>query len=108
MFVDDFASACLFLMGLDKSDYYKYLNNNMTHINVGTGIEISIRDLAYKIAKVVNFKGKINFDNELPDGTPRKLLDSSILNKLGWNSSFKLDDGLKLTYESYLKEMLTN
>jgi len=94
LFVDDLADALLFLM----NNY-----NENIHINVGTGEDISIKDLAFLIKEVVGFNGQITFDTSKPDGTPRKLLDVSRINKLGWKAKTSLKDGIKLTYEWYLK-----
>ncbi len=94
LFVNDFSEACILLM--EK----KYKGN---FLNIGTGEDISIKDLAVKIASVAGFKGKIIFDKSRPDGTPQKLLDVSKINKLGWKSETDLDSGLKICYEDYLK-----
>jgi GDP-L-fucose synthase len=95
MFADDLAEACCFLM----ENY-----NDPSLINVGTGEEISIVDLAKTIAEVVGFKGKIAFDSTKPDGTPRKLMDSSRLHALGYRHKIKLTEGLKLTYAEFLSK----
>ncbi len=90
--VEDLASACLFLMNTyDDSEI----------INIGTSIDISIKELAEKIKKIVGYEGTIKWDTEKPDGTPRKLLDVSKLHKLGWKHSISLDDGIVSTYEWY-------
>jgi GDP-L-fucose synthase len=94
LFADDFAEACLFLM-----EHYE----DQQHINVGTGEEISIRDLAGKIAKVVGFEGQITFDASKPDGTPRKLLNCSRLHALGYRHRTSLDDGLTLAYQDFCR-----
>ena len=72
-------------------------------LNVGSGEEISILELAKKIKNLIGFKGRLSFDNKMPDGNPRKLLDSSKLNALGWEPKVTLDDGLSLTYDWYNK-----
>ena len=90
--VDDLADACIFLM-------QKY--NDSEIINIGTSKDLSIKELAEKIKKVVGYSGKIVWDKTKPDGTPRKLLDVSKLHKLGWKHSIPLDKGLALTYEWY-------
>lgn len=92
MHVDDLASACLFLL-----DHY----DEPEPINVGTGSEVSIRELAERIARVVGFSGRLEFDESKPDGTPRKLLDVSRLTALGWTAKIGLDEGLEQTYAWY-------
>ncbi|WP_138935438.1 GDP-L-fucose synthase [Roseovarius arcticus] len=92
MHVDDLADACVFLLRNYSDD---------AHINVGSGIETSIRDLAQTIARVVGFEGKLRFDQTKPDGTPRKLMDSSRLRRLGWTPSTNLHDGIAEVYESF-------
>jgi GDP-L-fucose synthase len=92
--VDDLAKAVLFLLqGYDEA----------TAINVGTGVDIEISELANLIAEVTNFKGSINWDTSKPDGTPRKLLDVSRINQLGWNSQILLTDGIRSTYEWFVQ-----
>ncbi|MDB9877766.1 GDP-L-fucose synthase [Amylibacter sp.] len=93
MHCDDLASALLFLL----KDYSGY-----EHINVGSGVEVSIRELVEVIAKVVGYDAKIVWDKTKPDGTPRKLMDSSNLNKMGWKSNRTLFDGISHTYENWL------
>ena len=92
--VDDFAKAVVFCM--DKYDDCK-------QINVGSGHEVSIKDLATKISAVVGFTGEIIWDSSKPDGTPRKVLDSSKIAKLGWKSLISLDQGIASTVEWYLQ-----
>ena len=95
--VDDLAKAVLFLLqGYDEA----------TAINVGTGVDIEISELANLIAEVTNFQGSINWDTSKPDGTPRKLLDVSRINQLGWNSEILLTDGIKSTYEWFVQNHL--
>lgn len=86
---------------------HKIINSNLTQsiINVGSGSEISIMDLAYKIKDIISYDGELVFDQTKPDGNPRKLLDSSILNNLGWLPKYSLDAGLGLTYDWYLKNL---
>lgn len=91
---DDLAAACIFLLEEYTGD---------VAVNVGTGSDISIKDLAEKISKVVGFSGGINWDSSKPDGTPRKLLDVSKINNLGWSSKISLDEGLRSTYDWFLK-----
>jgi len=94
LFVDDLADALLFLMN-------NYEEN--THINVGTGEDITIKGLALLVKKVVGFDGQLEFDTTKPDGTPRKLLDVSKLTKAGWKAKTSLEEGLNLTYKWYLE-----
>lgn len=101
--VDDMAAACVHVMSLDSSSYTEHTQEMLSHINVGTGIDCSIRDLAETMAEVVGFQGDIVFDSSKPDGTPRKLLDVSRLKSLGWQSSISLHDGLVDTYRWFLQ-----
>jgi GDP-L-fucose synthase len=99
LYSDDLASACLFLLENYNSD---------SHINVGTGTDLSIADLAQTIAEVVGFDGEVQFDTSKPDGTPRKLLDVSKLSALGWKSSIQLKDGIQKTYDWFLAHEASN
>jgi GDP-L-fucose synthase len=100
MHVDDMADACLHIMSnLDAKDLY---SQNISQINIGSGIETTIHKLAEKISLIVGYEGQIKFDLSKPDGTMRKLLDSTRLNKLGYIAKIKLEDGLKDTYNWYL------
>lgn len=98
MFVDDCADALLFLMEQD----IHFPDGYMSHVNVGSGEEISIRELALIIADVIGYGGKIVNDTSKPDGTPRKLLDCSFLKSLGWGAKTPLREGLKKTYDWYV------
>jgi GDP-L-fucose synthase len=95
LYVDDLADACLFLM---EGHPYKNIGE---FINIGYGSDIKIRDLATKIKNIIGFEGAIQFDNSRPDGTPRKLLDTSKLKSLGWEASTSLEKGIRMTYEWY-------
>lgn len=105
LYVDDMASASIFLMNLDIKIYQKQTSPSVSHINVGFGSDISIAELANAVAGVVSYKGGIVFDSSRPDGPPRKLIDSTKINSLGWNPSMTLDEGLKLTYADFLRVM---
>jgi GDP-L-fucose synthase len=105
--VDDMADACIFVMNYENSDYKKITNNMLSHINVGSGSDIAISELAGVIAEVVGFEGEINFDVNKPDGPLRKLLDVSKLNTLGWYPKIKIEDGLIAAYKSF-KHSLNN
>ena len=98
MHVDDMAAACIHLMDLDPRDYWSVASERCSHVNVGTGKDISISELATLIAGVCGFEGAIRFDPEMPDGTPRKLLDVSRLRQLGWEASIGLQDGIRRTH----------
>ncbi len=97
--VDDLAEAVLFVLDIPKSHFNKVLNKTNSHINVGSGFEISISDLAKIISSIVGFSGNIKKDLTKPDGTPRKLLDISLLKNLGWKPNINLQAGLKETYK---------
>jgi len=100
MFVDDLAQAIVFLMeNVEASDIYPH---GISHINIGTGEDIKISELAEMIKEITGFTGSIEYDNSMPDGTPRKLLNTSRMDSLGWRYSTKLEDGLAKTYEWYL------
>ncbi|KXW55844.1 GDP-L-fucose synthase [Ferrovum sp. PN-J185] len=102
LYVDDMASASIHVMNLDKAIYDQHTEPMLSHINVGSGVDITISELAHTIAEVVGFDGQILFDSSKPDGTPRKLMDSGRLNSLGWQATISLKDGLKLAYQDFL------
>jgi GDP-L-fucose synthase len=99
--VDDMAAACLHVMALDKPAYDAVTQPMQNHINVGYGSDISIAELAQQVARVVGYDGQILFDATKPDGTPRKLMDSSRLRQLGWHPRVALDQGLAQAYADY-------
>ena len=101
LFVDDMAEASLFVLGIDKEIYDENTLPMISHINVGSGKDITIKELAEIMKEVVGFEGKITFDNTKPDGSPRKLIDVSRLSKMGWKNSTSLREGLELTYNWY-------
>jgi GDP-L-fucose synthase len=102
LYVDDMAAASVHVMNLDKVVYRSQTSPMQSHINVGCGKDITIRELAETIAKVVGYKGSIGFDHTKPDGTIRKLMDSSRLNNLGWQPQIGLEEGLALAYNDFL------
>ena len=108
LYVEDFADACLYLLKKWdlKSDFLpKDINGNQLNwINVGSDFEISIRDLAEKVSKIVGFNGEIIWDQTKPDGTPRKKLDNSCINKIGWKSTTDLDVGIRKTIKTFVEE----
>ena len=101
--VDDLADACVFLMqNLSAKQLYSF---GISHINIGSGDEISIKKLALMIKDIVGFEGEIVFNSYFPDGMPRKLLNTSRLNAMGWESNIKLENGLNSVYEWYLDKL---
>ena len=104
MFVDDLSECILHILNLNNKRYNELtLSNNFSLINIGSGNEISILNLAKKISKIIGFKGSIRFNKNYPDGTPRKLLDNSLINQTGWRHKVNLDLGIKITYDHFLK-----
>jgi GDP-L-fucose synthase len=101
--VDDMAAACVHVAYLEKDGYDKNIDGRCSHINVGTGVDCTIRELAETLAKVVGFKGRLAFDTSKPDGTPRKLMEGSRLRSLGWQPAYNLESGLAMTYDWFLK-----
>jgi GDP-L-fucose synthase len=105
LYVDDMAAASIFVMELDEDTYRNNTQSMLSHINVGTGIDCTIREMAETMAEVVGYGGNINFDHTKPDGTPRKLMDVTRLKNLGWQYEINLRDGLLLTYKWYLENI---
>ena len=103
LYVDDMASACLHVMNLPKEVYGEHVLPMSSHINVGTGKDCTIRELANTIARAVGYQGDILWDTSKPDGTPRKLLDVGLLKRLGWQYSVELDEGIERTYQWFLQ-----
>ena len=97
------AAACVHVMNLDQETYNAVTTPMQSHSNVGSGEDITIKELALTIAKVIGYEGSIEFDPTKPDGTPRKLMDSTRLNNLGWQASVSLEEGLRLAYSDFLK-----
>lgn len=103
LYVDDMAAASIHVMELNYETYQANTESMLSHINVGTGVDCTIREMAETMAKVVGFKGEIIFDTTKPDGTPRKLMDVSRLASLGWNYQVSLEEGLSTTYQWFLE-----
>jgi len=101
--VDDMADASIYIMDIDKRILKSEVDPMLSHINIGTGTDITIKDVAKTIKEVVGFCGEIIFNTKMPDGTKRKLLDVSKMENLGWNSKITLKDGLEEVYEWFLK-----
>jgi len=106
LFVDDMAKAAMFIFELDKKIYQANVKPMLSQINIGTGKDISILELANIMKKVVGFKGHVKFDPSKPNGTLRKLIDISKIKGMGWTSQVDLIDGLEITYKWYLKKYL--
>jgi GDP-L-fucose synthase len=102
LFSEDMASASIFIMNLEKETYIDVINKS-SHINIGFGSDISIKELAHNISRIVGYKGKVIFDISKEDGTPRKILDSSKLKSIGWKPRIKLKEGLNITYNDFLQ-----
>ncbi len=103
LYVDDMAAASVHVMNLPKATYDQHTAPMQSHINVGCGSDITIAELAQTVGQVVGYQGEINFDPSKPDGAPRKLMDSSRLNALGWQAQVSLQEGLALAYQDFLK-----
>ncbi|WP_018867426.1 MULTISPECIES: GDP-L-fucose synthase [unclassified Thioalkalivibrio] len=101
--VDDMAGACVHVMNLDQTTYAEHTEPMLSHINVGTGEDLTIAELAQRVAGVVGFQGELRFDRSKPDGTPRKQLDVSRLAALGWKARIGLDEGLAGAYAEFLE-----
>jgi GDP-L-fucose synthase len=105
LYVDDMADACLHVMSLDRATYEAHTSPTLSHINVGAGKDVTIGELAELIRTVVGFEGDIEFDTSKPDGTPRKLMDSSKLMGLGWSPKVQLLEGMIETYSQFESDM---
>lgn len=103
--VDDMAAASIHVMELDETTYQASTQPMLSHINVGTGVDCTIRELAETVARVTGFQGQLSFDATKPDGTPRKLMDVSRLKALGWQASISLEDGLSDAYRWYVENV---
>ncbi len=103
LYVDDMAEALLFILNLDRDVYISNIQKQISHINIGTGEDVTILELAKSVKKVVGFEGGLLFDDSMPDGPPRKLTNVARLNNMGWKSTTSLNTGLQLTYNWFLK-----
>ncbi|AEG02619.1 GDP-L-fucose synthase [Methylomonas methanica] len=101
--VDDMAAACLYVLNLNAPIYQAATEPMLSHLNVGTGEDVTIRELAETIQKVVGFNGEIIWDRTKPDGTPRKLMDNAKLRSLGWQPTIDLESGLRSTYQWFIQ-----
>lgn len=103
LYVDDMAAASIFIMNLDKATYNEHTEPMLSHVNIGTGVDCTIKELTETIAKIVGYQGTIVWDSSKPDGTARKLMDVNRLKSLGWEYSINLEQGLKKTYDWFLE-----
>jgi len=106
LYVDDLADACVFMMNVSNQIYAAHTQPMLSHLNVGTGEDVSIRELVDMIREISDFQGEIVYDSSKPDGTPRKLLDVSKLKNLGWTAKTGLYEGLTSTYRWFSKTMV--
>jgi GDP-L-fucose synthase len=101
LYSNDLAEACIFLMNLDEASFQSLLvEDSPPLINIGTGEDVTVRELAETVARVLGFSGQLAFDTTKPDGTPRKLMDVSRLNSLGWHHTTNLEQGIRLTWDA--------
>jgi len=105
LYVDDMSAASVFVMELDKRIYNQHTEPMQSHINVGFGSDVTIKELAEMISDVVGYQGVISFDSSKPDGTPKKLMSSDRLNIMGWQAIVQLRDGLHMAYKSFLTQV---
>ena len=102
LFVDEMAEASIFVMNLDREKYQRETLPMLSHINVGTGVDCTIKELTETVARVIGFQGEIKWDSTKSDGSPRKLMNVSCLERLGWKAQISLEEGLASTYKWFL------
>jgi len=102
VYIDDMSEAIIHIMNLDLVQYRKHTEDMISHINIGFGSDVTIEELAKQLVKIVGYEGRMVFDLTKPDGVFRKLMDSTLIESLGWKASISLEDGLTLTYSDYL------
>ncbi len=105
LYVDDAAAACVFMMGLDPATFRKNTRPQMGHVNVGFGSDHTIREIAESVATAVGYTGELVWDTSKPDGAPKKLIDSGLINALGWKPEISLEDGLQKTYRWFIENV---
>lgn len=108
LYVDDMAQAAIFILSLDEKIYKAHTEPMSSHINIGTGVGVTIREVAFTIKDIVGFSGDLCFDKNMPDGTPIKITDITRLKDMGWSHTTSLREGLKTTYDWYLKSFQNN
>ncbi len=104
--VDDMAAASLYVLGMPRGTLRRHVSERLSHVNIGAGADISIKGLAEMIAEVTGYRGGIRFDSSKPDGTPRKLMDVSLLAEMGWKASIPLRAGIEATYRWFLEKQV--
>tara|TARA_B100001059_G_scaffold77903_1_gene75682 strand:- start:23768 stop:24718 length:951 start_codon:yes stop_codon:yes gene_type:complete len=102
LYVDDLASACVHVMNLDRNNYQNLTSPMCSHINIGNGVDISIKDLSYLIKKIIGYRGEIKFDTSMPDGTMKKLIDSNLIKGSGWMPRISIESGINLAYRHFM------
>ena len=102
LFADDLADACVFLMNIPRDEFWSKLDKHCSHVNVGCGKDVTIRDLAGLIKQVVGFEGELEFDTSKPDGSPQKKLNSEVIRGLGWSPKIRLEDGLGISLREFI------
>lgn len=107
LYVDDMAEACCLVMNKKFEEYSKLVKPMSSHINIGSGSDMTIKELSESIANCIGYKGKISFDDSKPDGVPRKFMNSSKILSMGWTPRFSLTDGLELAYQDFCKKYNT-
>ena len=107
LYVDDMAAASVYVMNLDKSIYDQHTEPMLSHINVGSGFDVTIKQLAQTISEVLGYQGRISFDVTKPDGPAKKLMDTGLLNSLGWHAKINFKEGLSIAYQDYLSNIET-
>lgn len=105
LYVDDLAAAAVHVMNVSRASLHALTSPMQSQVNVGSGEEITIKDLAFVLAKIIDYKGTIKFDTSKPDGAPRKLMDSHRINTLGWKAQVSLEKGLAATYKNFLDKL---
>jgi len=108
LFVDDMADACVLVMNEEDDSYKKLTTPTLSHINVGSGEDITIKQLAEAVARCVGYEGGLKFDETKPGGAPRKLMNSSKLTKMGWKPTYSLSQGLDIAYKDFVENRLIN
>jgi GDP-L-fucose synthase len=103
--VDDLANACVFISCLPKDEYAAHTKPRLSHLNIGTGTDVSIAELAGVISSVVGYEGNVVYNSDYPDGTKQKLLDVSVVTAMGWKARIGLEEGITSTYNWYLKNL---